>query len=301
MDDGPLCLVASSTLGEGPGVLHSQMQLVHGLVISLLTYSALQSVYTRSPGYDIRRLLNGIDSMLECLVKSFLSSPAALLAAYQTMPLAKNDRIIVLDVLKEALQVPGAICSIILSSGQIVGISSGKRQRFHYGDILLLSNFLISNRTALKAAETMTPICLPNYNRDAHLQAYIQFFDLQTDSVVVLLSGTSSNEGVQAIKALSTVTENLNASGILSKIVRSTSVQNFLLPRNTSSSSTISSALHNIGLDPSEVYHYAYKLTKCQQFVSGVQLPEGARFSLQARINVDTMVFFGQLLIIFGL
>lgn len=287
LDDGPVCLVASSTLGEGPAVLHSQMQLVRGLLISLLTYSALQSVYTRSPGYDIRRLLSGINNMLECLVESFLASPAALLAAYETMPLAKNDRIVVLDVLKNALHVPGAICSIILSSGRVVGIASTMRHRFHYGDILLLSNFLISN-ASLKSAETMAPICLPNYNQDAHLQAYIHFFDAHTDSAVVLLSGTSSNEGIQAIKALRTVTETLQSHGIITKIITTTSMSPSF-SRNAVPTSTLSLELRDLGFDNSELYHYAYKLTKHQQFITDAKLPGTISFSLQASTNAASL------------
>lgn len=59
LDRSPLYLVGFSALGEPPAVLRMQLSLVHGQLVSLLTGSALASLFRRSPGYDLRKLLGG--------------------------------------------------------------------------------------------------------------------------------------------------------------------------------------------------------------------------------------------------
>lgn len=59
LDRSPLYLVGFSALGEPPAVLRMQLSLVHGQLVSLLTASALGSLFRRSPGYDLRKLLGG--------------------------------------------------------------------------------------------------------------------------------------------------------------------------------------------------------------------------------------------------
>jgi hypothetical protein len=45
LDRGPLCLLGVSPLGEPPAVLRMQLALVHGQIVSLVTSSALDSIF----------------------------------------------------------------------------------------------------------------------------------------------------------------------------------------------------------------------------------------------------------------
>lgn len=57
VDRDPLLLMAVSQAYEPVPVLRMQLSLLHNQIESVLTRSALTSVFKKAPGYDLRRLL----------------------------------------------------------------------------------------------------------------------------------------------------------------------------------------------------------------------------------------------------
>lgn len=82
-----------------------QLALVHAQITSLLTASALTAVFKRNPRYDARSLLQGSEPMLNRLIDSFTSNPAALLGAYPSFALSPGVRREVDKTLQTAVQV----------------------------------------------------------------------------------------------------------------------------------------------------------------------------------------------------
>jgi Second Longin domain of FUZ, MON1 and HPS1 len=251
-----------------------QLALIHGQLTSLLTASAINSIFLKNPGYDARRLLGGSDVMLESLINSFTSSPAALLGAFPSFPIEPLLRTTISENLKLAIETSNSIFGLIISANCVVALESlSSKQRMQQWDVLLLLNFLKSN-TSLRQAETVfTPICLPTYNPNGHLHAYIQFLDTQTDTAVVLLAGGANPD----FEKLSAAQQQLKRTmlggggghngGMLAAIKNASRELNFSQCQYTSLE-TLREALLRAGIGLGCLLHCVYKRSVAQQFVA---------------------------------
>ena len=242
-----------------------QLALVHGQLTSLLTASAVANIFAKSPGYDARRLLGGADIMLDSLIGSFTTSPAALLGAYPSLPLPPAVRTQTSQALQTALTSSRAAFALIVSGDAVAALACSVKQQLQQWDVLLLLNFLKSNQS-LKQAETFTPICLPTYNPNGHLHAYIRFIDDGTGTAIVLLAGGPRPEFEQLSLAQREVSQTLESIGALESIKQSSRTLGTSQCRYTSLES-LEIAFEGIGVSPASLLHCAYKRTAMQQFI----------------------------------
>ena len=211
--------------------------------------------------------------MLESLIKSFTSTPAALLGAFPSFPLLPTLRTSILENLKTAVVASNSLFGLIISGGSVVALtSSNSRLRMQQWDVLLLLNFLKSNLSLQQAETVFTPLCLPTYNPNGHLHAHIQFLDTETDTAVVLLAGGANPDFQQ----LSAAQEQLKASlvesgerghGILGAL-RNASQELTCSQCRYTSLQTLKEALTHAGIGLGCLLHCVYKRSAAQQFVS---------------------------------
>lgn len=264
LDRSPLCLVAVSSLAEPPAVLRMQLAMVHGQVTSLLTASAMAAVFTKSPGFDARRLLGGADVMLDSLISGFSADPSALLGAYPTLALMRGVRTAVLQSLRHAMQASGSLFGLMLGAGCVVASAAAGRQPLQQWDVLLLLNFLNSNES-LKQAETITPLCLPSYNANGHLHAYINYLDPTTGAAIVLLAGSRTSDFHSMSAARQGLVDALATNGALQSVLDACKAHGSA--ETMASVKSVERVLTNASLSPDALLHFAYKLTRPQQFV----------------------------------
>ena len=263
-----------------------QLALIHGQLTSLLTASAVNSIFTKNPGYDARRLLGGADVMLNSLINSFTSTPAAILGAFPSFPLLPSLRTALSENLKSAVAVSNSLFGLIISGGCVVALESSiPRQRMQQWDVLLLLNFLKSNQSLRQAETVFTPLCLPTYNPNGHLHAYIQFIDIQTDTAIVLFAGGANPDFEQLSAAQKHLTATMmmpgnsdgdggsgnllfsNQGGILDAIKSASEDLSSSRCRFTSLES-LKDALQRAGLGLGCLLHCVYKRSVAQQFVA---------------------------------
>lgn len=189
---GPLCLVAVSALAEPPAVLRMQLSLLHFVLVSILTQKAIHTILTKDPGYDVAaRLLVGADVMLNSMINSFFrDSPAALLGAYASLILPADTRVIVHGALKVAVRESGSLFGVVSVGRKIIYLTSSSSSSYvdstsqlQPWDVLIVLNFLHANTSSLQqSGESLVPLCLPQFNPDGHMHAYIKFVDDNNDS-----------------------------------------------------------------------------------------------------------------------
>ena len=249
-------------------MLRMQLVLLHGQLTSLLTASAMDHLYTRNPGYDARRLLGGADIMLDTLIHSFTASPAALLGAYHTLTLPRAIRSSIQGMLKEATVASNSLFGFLIARERVVAVTCTVKEPLQQWDILLLLNFVRSNLNKLTVAETITPLCLPTYNPNGHLHAYIHFLDDQTDIVLILLAGGSAPDFSAMVEARQQFVENMTVNANLEKVrdvVEETEAYHCVnLPL---SESFMKNAFEKLELNSEDVLHWVHKLSRPQQFV----------------------------------
>jgi hypothetical protein len=188
---GPLCLVAVSALAEPPAVLRMQLSLLHFVLVSILTQKAIQTILTKDPGYDLAgRLLVGADVMLNSMIDSFFrDSPAALLGAYASLILPVDTRQIIHGALKVAVRESGSLFGVVSVGRKVICLTSSSNNissnssQLQPWDVLIILNFLHANRPSLQqSGESLVPLCLPQFNPDGHMHAYIKFLDNDNNS-----------------------------------------------------------------------------------------------------------------------
>lgn len=85
---------------------------------------------------------------------------------------------------------PGAL----LCAAQPKCAKGDDSKRLRSTDVLLLLNFIESQKKALVETEVWTPVCLPRFNDRGFLHAYVAFLEPTSGLCLVLLAGDESHE-----------------------------------------------------------------------------------------------------------
>eukprot|EP01025_Chloroclados_australasicus_P045371 TRINITY_DN4964_c1_g4_i1.p1 TRINITY_DN4964_c1_g4~~TRINITY_DN4964_c1_g4_i1.p1 ORF type:complete len:558 (-),score=55.91 TRINITY_DN4964_c1_g4_i1:563-2236(-) len=213
-------LVVASRGGEPPEILKLQLDLLHGQIVSLLT-NAVEQMYERNPAYDVRTLLKGTTEVLKTLLEEFTYSPAYFLAAYE--PLLVSPRVMedLNTWLRKAAKAADALHVLLLAGDQIVAKVDTKHS-MHPNDLLLISNFVQANDSfrhhhiqeqhdgsastngdvqqrlqkqysGVESYSSYSPVCLPHFNPNLFLHAYIYFLDHHLGISLVMVSGNQDS------------------------------------------------------------------------------------------------------------
>nr|KAJ0193794.1 hypothetical protein LSAT_V11C800400860 [Lactuca sativa] len=153
---GPIYLVCISCTEEPYESLRSQLELLYGQMVLILTES-VSRYFEKNPKFDMTPLLGGTDAVFSSLFHSF-RNPASFLHAYTYLPLPCATRQAVAAILQD------------VSDSSVVSLVGAQKAQLHPDDMLLLANFVMTS-------ESFFPICLPRYNAMPFLHAYVHYFD----------------------------------------------------------------------------------------------------------------------------
>jgi len=183
---GPLYLVAISSLDETPVQLRLQLDALYTQVLSTLTLSQLNKVFSQRYNFDLRRLLGGTEVFLDGLVDSMTcGSPPILLSALECVKIRKTHRERINNILLKSRSA-NLLYGLIVADGRLVSVIRPKRHSLHPPDLQLLFSMLFNAATFRDGGEHWTPICMPKFNSKGFLHAYIHFF--RPEICVVLMS-----------------------------------------------------------------------------------------------------------------
>lgn len=245
-------------------MLKMQLVMLHAQILSLLPMSGLTSLFEKSPGYDLRKLLTGSEHILCKLIQSFRWTPSTVLGAYPMLPMSPGSREDMRAVVLEALVKTRARFGVLISRDAIVAnVSSIVYRRNSTGlghwDILLLMNFVKANNASLsQGSETLTTVCMPFFDSHGNFFAYIRHID--SDTILVILSGNPIDDIYvyqDACKSVQDVWEQSTELMILEDIV------NKGMP--------VEETNHFL-----DIYHFVFKNSVTGQYVwSATQVPDG--------------------------
>ncbi|XP_063072061.1 vacuolar fusion protein MON1 homolog A [Engraulis encrasicolus] len=171
----PLVLVGVSKGNQSDIALVRELQYVFLQVVSLLTMTQLNHVFSHKQNYDLRRLLGGAELLTDSLLRLLESDPGPLLSAVSCLPLGGAVR----DAVSAALQqnkAPSLVFSVLLAGHRLVSLVRQRDQNLHHTDLTLLANLAGSSScAAFREAEGWTPVCLPKFNPAGFFHAHISF------------------------------------------------------------------------------------------------------------------------------
>lgn len=179
---GPLHLVAISRMMESEHQLALQLEALYMQILSTLTLPSLNHLFSVRPSTDLKRPLQGSETLLSSLADSFTrGSPSTLLSALECLRIRKQHRQSINNALLKT-KVNNLLYGLVVAGGRLVSVVRPKKHSLHPGDLQLLFN-MVFEADGVKAGggESWIPICLPGFNSSGYLYMYVSFLDLRSD------------------------------------------------------------------------------------------------------------------------
>ena len=178
---GPLYLVAISKLGENDSQLRVQLEALYMQILSTLTLPRLTSLFSNRPSTDLRRPLQGTETLLSGLADTFSrGSPSTLLSSLECLKIRKSQRQLINSSMLKA-KCDDLLYGLIVAGGRLVSVVRPKRHSLHPGDLQLIFNMLFeAGSVKAGGGENWIPLCLPGFNKNGYLYMFVSFLDSHT-------------------------------------------------------------------------------------------------------------------------
>ncbi|KAK0673244.1 trafficking protein Mon1-domain-containing protein [Cercophora samala] len=175
---GPLYFVAISKLGESDAQLRGQLEALYMQILSTLTLPTLKNIFVHRPSTDLRKPLEGTETLLSSLADSFTKgSPTALLGALECLKLRKSQRHAINNIFLKN-RTDQLLYGLIVAGGKLVSVIRPRKHSLHPSDLQLIFNMLFESGSVKSGGgESWIPICLPAFNNSGYLYMYVSFFD----------------------------------------------------------------------------------------------------------------------------
>ncbi|KAB5536482.1 vacuolar fusion protein MON1 [Coniochaeta sp. 2T2.1] len=182
--EGPLYFIVISRLGESDSQLRAQLDALYMQILSTLTLPALKHIFVNRPSTDLRKPLQGTESLLSSLADSFTKgSPSALLGALECLRLRKSQRHVINNIFLKP-RTEKLLYGLIVAGGKLVSVIRPRRHSLHPSDLQLIFNMLFeSGGVKAGGGENWIPLCLPAFNNSGYLYMYVSFFDKDSEAV----------------------------------------------------------------------------------------------------------------------
>lgn len=180
MTKGPLNLVAITRLPESDSQLRTQLEALYMQILSTLTLPSMERMFAARANYDLRRPLQGTETLLSALADGFTrGSPSTLLSALECLKLRKSHRSTINNTLLKTRS-ENLLYGLIVASGKLVSVVRPKKHSLHPGDLHLIFNMLFeAGSVKAGGGENWIPLCLPGFNNTGYLYMYVSFLNLQ--------------------------------------------------------------------------------------------------------------------------
>ncbi|KAF2641210.1 DUF254-domain-containing protein [Massarina eburnea CBS 473.64] len=177
---GPLNLVAITRLPESDAQLRAQLDALYMQILSTLTLPSMERMFAARANYDLRRPLQGTETLLSALADGFTSgSPSTLLSALECLKLRKSRRNTIDNTLLKTRS-ENLLYGLIVASGKLVSVVRPKKHSLHPGDLHLIFNMLFeAGSVKAGGGENWIPLCLPGFNNTGFVYLYVSFLDLE--------------------------------------------------------------------------------------------------------------------------
>lgn len=189
-----LYFIMVSNTSESELILREQLQTFNLQVLSLVTQSQIQKVFSKRRNYDLRGLLSGTEIFLDSICKRLSSiSPSLLFKAIRPQRLTKEIRGKLSSSLKIEPIPDGLLYIMLVSKYKLLHVSHSKKVALNPTDLHLVLNLIHSspNFNTLNQ-ESWLPICLPKFNSTGFLHALI--YPVSHDPLLSLILLTSNKD-----------------------------------------------------------------------------------------------------------
>ncbi|KAJ5081608.1 hypothetical protein NUU61_009872, partial [Penicillium alfredii] len=278
---GSLHMVAISRMIESENQLRLQLEALYMQILSTLTLPSLTHLFSVRPSTDLKRPLQGSETLLSSLADSFTrGSPSTLLSALECLRIRKQHRQAINNALLKT-KASSLLYGLVVAGGRLVSVVRPRKHSLHPGDLQLLFN-MIFEAEGVKAGggESWIPVCLPGFNSSGYLYMYVSFLDLRGDvddneeitkdeSVAIILISPDKESFFDMQEMRDSLVEQMERTGSLKVIKEAIDAG-----RPTTTDIVPGTVLH----------HFLYKSRANVQFTMSSYAPEFSSISRRRRL-----------------
>ncbi|CAN9092524.1 unnamed protein product [Alternaria alternata] len=156
------------------------LEALYMQILSTLTLPSMERMFAARANYDLRRPLQGTETLLSALADGFTrGSPSTLLSALECLKLRKSHRTTINNTLLKTRS-DNLLYGLLVASGKLVSVVRPKKHSLHPGDLHLIFNMLFeAGSVKAGGGETWIPLCLPGFNNTGYLYMYVSFLNLE--------------------------------------------------------------------------------------------------------------------------
>ena len=242
-----LILVAISNRGDSAKTLRREMEYMYNQIVMVLT-GGFQKLIARSPKYDLRGLMGGMDKALDTLAFSMRSLPHYLVNAVPCLPLSASNRAEVGKSLLLAKDTD-AMFVFLCCHGKLISLGRPKKRSISSSDLLLLMNFVESSSSFQASSECWSPICFPEFNAKGYLYSLVSYI---SPHCYLLLSSADKDAFFRVATIKKAMVSDMQSRGVLDPLETAAAAPEFVAT--------------DLGLP--HLRHFLYVNTELQQYVS---------------------------------
>ena len=233
-----LFFVSMSSTREPEAVMYKQLEFAYSQILLILT-SKVHSVLQNNASKDLRDLL-GPDTtrLMKATCTSNVTPENIAFDAIKSLPMGADLRNEIIAYMKLCVEDSNAAAALLLFDDSLLVYMTNESSGLVLtaSDIILLSSF-VSHSTSLKSNDqSWVPICLPAFNANAYLQAYIANFPLTVMgskmlSLVLISASTDADMFRNLHTSRTKLQERLSSEELSTKIKHSILDENIVLNR----------------------------------------------------------------------
>eukprot|EP01104_Vermistella_antarctica_P004337 TRINITY_DN14808_c0_g1_i1.p1 TRINITY_DN14808_c0_g1~~TRINITY_DN14808_c0_g1_i1.p1 ORF type:complete len:551 (+),score=107.68 TRINITY_DN14808_c0_g1_i1:170-1822(+) len=212
MTKGPIYLVCVSNTREPFSQLEQQLTYLHSQIISIVT-AGVERILETKRSFDLRNLLGGTDKFLASLSSVMDRDLSIVLNAVHCLRLPFAIRNTVGRIL-QSTRPPDLLFSLLLAKHQLVTMVRPKKHALQPADLHIILNFVYASQS-LRSTSSWTPLCLPMFNDQGFLHAYVCFI---AEDICLILITTKPDNVYDLAEAKDTIVEKMESSGALQAI-----------------------------------------------------------------------------------
>lgn len=183
-----IILVAVSKTIESKSKLTMQLNYVYDQIASMLTITKLNKIFEQRHNYDLRRLLSGVERLIDHLLLYTEVDPAFTLAGIECLPLTASARDSISSAITQCCsKIKNVVFAILVANNQLVTLVRMKKYDIHPTDLHLIFN-LVKASQSFKAVESWTPLCLPRFDCSGFLYGHVSYLAEDCQACLILLT-----------------------------------------------------------------------------------------------------------------
>ncbi|VEU23453.1 DEKNAAC104639 [Brettanomyces naardenensis] len=200
----PILLMTCSTLGESDVQLGQQLDFLYNFLLAALSKPHIDKVFQRRENFDLRNILGKTDiACFDAICNDLanFNNPGLIIEGLECLKLRSSIRDKISGILLQHKTENLLYGLLVAPGGRLVDVLRPKGQALKTTDLQLLFSMIYKTNTFKSARrpdqnddrlsltqneDFWVPICLPKFNPNGFLYAFIQFVDLKDERLMKL-------------------------------------------------------------------------------------------------------------------